>query len=175
MRFDRMNPVAVRAYRRQPVTPADSLPVNTLHESLFDSAMALAAGDGNVELVNRRLCIVGRKNLVRTVAIRAYRGLLRSLLDGQSMHALLVRHKGLTALPVRFHQKLLPVAPAAGGWNVVMIHRRFDVTCSQNLVRASVAVLAVCGRCDPTPGGIGVVTVRISILLIRMALGAGNL
>ena len=85
---------------------------------LLDSRVALAAGRRNIEFVNRRLGVVGGKNLVRAVAIGADRGLLRSLFDGQSMHALLVRDKSLRALAVRLHQELLPVAPAAGDGNL---------------------------------------------------------
>ena len=106
--------------------------------------MALAAGLGDIELVDRRLLIVGRKNLMRAVAICADRSLLRSLLDGESMHALLIGDERLVALPARFHQKLLSMAPTARRRDIVVAHRRFGVIGSQNLVRASVAILAIC-------------------------------
>ena len=90
------------------------------------------------------------------------------------MHALLVRDKGLAALPGRLHQKLLPVAPAAGGGDVVMIDRRFCIVGGQNLVRASVAVLAVCPR-SAGPVGLGMEAMCVSLLRISVALGATNL
>ena len=149
MRLDRVDSVAVRADRGQPVAARDCLPVNALHEGLVDCRMALAAGGRNIELVDRRLGVVGGKNLVRAVAIGADRGLLRSFFDGAPMHAFLIGDEGLRALAVRLHQKLLPVASAAGDGNVGMIDRRLGIVGGQNLVRASVAVLAVCRRRSP--------------------------
>jgi len=69
VRLDRVDPVAIRANRASRCA-ADSLPVNALHEGLLDLGMTLAAGRGNIEFVDRRLLIVGGKNLVRPVAIR---------------------------------------------------------------------------------------------------------
>lgn len=56
--------MTIRAHRRKPVAVADALAVNALHECLLHGGMALAAGAGNIELVDRRFLIVGRKYLV---------------------------------------------------------------------------------------------------------------
>jgi len=52
MRLDRMDAVAVRAHRRHAIAPADSLPVNALHECLRNRRMALAARLRNIEFVD---------------------------------------------------------------------------------------------------------------------------
>ncbi len=175
MRLDRVDSVAVGADRGQAVAARNSLPVNALHEGLRDLGVALAAGGRNVEFINRRLLIVGGKNLVRAVAIRADRGLLRALFDGHAMHAGLIGHKALGALAVRFDEKLLPVAPAAGDGNVRVIHRRFGIVRRKDLVRAAVTVLAVCRCAVAGLVRLRVQAVRVSVLRIRMALGAGDL
>jgi len=120
--------------------------MNALHEGRFDRCVALAARRRHIEFVDRRLRIVGRKNLMRAVAIRAHRRLRRSLLSGLSVYALLVRRECLRTLPRALHQKLLPVAPSAGIRNVVVIHRRLRIVRPDNLVRPTVAVLAICRR-----------------------------
>ena len=74
MRLDRVNSVAVRAYRRHPIAARNSLPVDALVEGLFDVGVALAAGSRNVELGDGRLGVVGRGDLMRAVAISAYSG-----------------------------------------------------------------------------------------------------
>src|ERR1039458_242890 len=102
--------MAVRADRRQPIALEDALPVDALHEGVFDCRMALSAGLGNIELVDRRLLIVGGEYLMRAVAIGADGSLLRPIFDGLPMHALLVREEGLGALPIGLHQELLPMA-----------------------------------------------------------------
>lgn len=127
MRLDRMDSVAVGANRGQTISPANSLPVDALHEGLRDLRMALATGLRDIELVYRRLLIVGRKDLMRAVAVCADRSLFGALLDGEPMHALLIRDERLVALPVRFHQELLSVAPAARRGDVVVIYRRLGV------------------------------------------------
>ena len=175
MRLDRVDPVAVRANRGQPIAAADSLPVNALHEGLLDHGMTLAAGRGNIEFVDRRLLIVGGKYLVRPVAIRTDRGIGRSLFGRQPMHAFLVRHKGLRALTVLFNQKFLPVTHAARDGNIAMIDGRLGVIGSKNFVRASMTIHTSCRRRSTGLGHLGVSSVRICILRIRMALGASDL
>ncbi len=142
-RFDGVNPVAVRAHRSQLIATRNRLPVNALIECVFNLRVALAAGGRNACLVDRRFGIARGQNLVRPMAIRAHRGLLRAVLHGPPMHALLVGEERLVALPIRLHQKLLPVASAACRWDVAVIHRRFWVIGCQNLVRPAVAILAV--------------------------------
>src|SRR5208337_4216401 len=102
------------------------------------------------------------------MAIRSHRRLFRSLFNRQSVHALLVRDERLAALPVRFHQELLPVAPATGGGNIVMMHRRLGVVGGHDLVNATMAILAGCRR-RSVAAGLGVEAVRVSLRSLRMA------
>lgn len=76
MRLDGVNAMAIGTRRRQRVAVRNSLPVNTGHKCVFNGGVALAAGGRHVELVNRRMLIGGRKNLVRTVAVGTNRSAL---------------------------------------------------------------------------------------------------
>src|ERR1017187_1197877 len=167
--------MAGRAARRLSVAPRNCLTVNALHEGRPDCRMAIAASRRNVELVDRGFGVIGGKNFMRAVAIGADRGLRRSLFDGASMHAFLVGDEGLGAFAVRLHQELLPMAPAAGIRNVAMIHWRLGIVGTQNLVCPSVTVLAACRRRFAGRARLEVGAVRISLLRILMALGAGDL
>ncbi len=104
--------------------PRTGLPVNALHVDALHIGVALAAGGGNIELVDRRLCVVGGKNLMRAMAVRADRRGLRAVLHRVSVDAVLVGHKDLRAAAGGLHQKLLAVACAAGGGNVGVIDGR---------------------------------------------------
>jgi len=110
---------------------------------------------------------------VRAVAVGANRGLLRSVFSGTPMYAVLVRNEGLGADSIRLHQKLLPVTAAAGRGNVSVIHRRLYIVGGQNLVRASMAVLAISGWATGL-GRFGVLAVLVCGLFVRMAIGAGG-
>jgi len=108
------------------------------------------------------------------VAVGAYRGGLRSGFRCMPMNAFLIREKGLCAFSIRLHQELLPMASSASGGNVGVVYRRTGFRGCKNLVRASMAVLAVCRQ--PTVfGRLGVQAVRVGILCIGMALRAGDL
>ena len=76
VRLDRVDPVAIRAHRRQPIPARNALPVNALHERVVHVCVALAAGRRHIELVDRRFLIVRRQYLVRAMAIGAHRRLL---------------------------------------------------------------------------------------------------
>ena len=96
--------MAVRTSGSLAVAARQSLAVNALHEGVVDVGVALAAGGGNIELVDLRLDFVGGQNFVRTVAIGTHGGLLRTLLRGAPVHAFLVGEEGLGALAVRLHE-----------------------------------------------------------------------
>ena len=145
-RLDGVDAVAVGADRGELVAARDGLPVNALLEGVCDVRVALAAGGGNVELGDRRFGVAGGENFVRAVAIGADGGLLRAVGDGAAVHAVLVGDEGLRAFAVRLHEKLLPVAPAAGGGNVGVIDGRLGIARALNLVNVAVAVLATGGN-----------------------------
>ena len=131
------------------------------------------AGTLNLEIGD--LASLAGKNLVRAVAIGADRGLRRPLLRRAPVHAVLVGDEGLRALAIRLHQKLLPVAPAAGERNIGVIHRRFGIAARQHLVRAAMAVFAV-GRGHLSGlARLGVHAVRVCLLRVCVALRAGHL
>ncbi len=155
--------MAVSADRGELVAARDGLPVNALHEGVCDVGVALAAGGGNVELGDGRFGVVGGENFVRAVAIGADRGLLRSIGDGAAVHAVLVGEEGLRAFAVRLHEKLLPVAPAAGGGNIGVIDGRLGIARALNLVNVAVAVLATGGNLS------ALVHFRVDAVLIRLA------
>lgn len=67
------------------------------------------------------------------------------------------------------------MALAAGDGNIAMIDRRPGIAGSQNLMRAAMTIHTGCGRRTTSLGRLGVGTVGISILRIRMALSAGDL
>jgi len=93
--------------------------------------------------------IVGRKDLVRSVAIGTHRGLLRPLPDGQPCTLCWYDTNGWPLCPFDSIRNFCPLAAAARIGNILVIHRRLGVVSRQNLVRAAVAVLAV-GR-GPVP------------------------
>ena len=115
-------------------------------EGVGDVGVALAAGGGDVELGDGRLGVVGGENFVRAVAIGADGGLLRAVGDGAAVHAVLVGEEGLRAFAVRLHEKLLPVAAAAGGGNVGVIDGRLGIAGALDLVHVAVAILATGGN-----------------------------
>ena len=67
------------------------------------------------------------------------------------------------------------MAAPAGGRTVGVIDRRFWVAACQNLVRAAVAVLAVCRRRFAGFAGLGVNAERIGLAGIRVTLNASDL
>jgi len=175
MRLDRVDSVTVGANRSRPIPTRNCLSVNALREGICYCRMALAAGRWNIEFIDWRTGVAGGKYLVRAMAIGANRSLRRSVFGGVPMDAFLVRDEGLNANSVRLHQKLLPVAPAAGNGNVGVIDRRLGVISGQNLVRASMAILAVGCRSLAGLGRLGMQAAQVSLLSIRVALGAGDL
>ncbi len=109
------------------------------------------------------------------MTVRTHGSLRRTLLSGASMHAFLVGDEGLRTHPIRLHQELLPMTSPARHRNIGMIHRRLSIVDCQNLVRAPMAILAVCRRRLATLARFRVGAVRISFLCIRMALHAPDL
>jgi hypothetical protein len=110
---------------------------------------------------------------MRAVAIGAYRGLLRSLLDGLPVHALLVRDEGLPLSPFDSIRNFCPWQRPQVYGNVVVIHRRFGssaarISCAPPWQSWQLAAAA--------PGFSPCMqTVRVSLLRIGMALRAGDL
>ncbi len=100
---------------------------------------------------------------MRAVAIGADRGLLRAIGDGAAVHAVLVGEEGLRAFAVRLHEKLLPVAPAAGGGNIGVIDGRLGIARALNLVNVAVAIFATGGNLS------ALVHLRVDAVLIRIA------
>src|SRR6202035_1866414 len=142
VRQDRMDAVAVCTDWREAVAPRNALPMNAGHEFLLHIGVALAAGAGNVELVDGRLGVVGGNNFMRSVTVSADGGFCRALLHRSTVHALLIRKKRLGALAVRLHEELLAVATTAGSRDVGVIHRRFRIVDGKDLVRSGMAVFA---------------------------------
>ncbi len=140
MRLDGVNPVAVGARGRHCIAPRQRLPVNAHVECVRNVRVTLAASCRHIELRDRRFGIVGRQNLVRSMAIRAHRSILRPVCHCAAVHARLVRNERLRALPVRLHQKLLPVAAAAGGRDVGVVDRRAGSARTHDFMRVAVAV-----------------------------------
>ena len=154
---------------------SDRLPVNALHVDALHLGVALAACGGDVELVDGRAGVVGGKNLMRAMAVRADRRGLRSVLHRVTVDAVLVGHKDLRAAAGQLHQKLLPVACAAGGGDVGVADGRLGIARRQNCVRVAVTIDAGGGR---RPVGLlrgGVEAVPVRGLRIGVALGAGDL
>src|SRR4051794_2531004 len=112
MCLDRVNAVAVSTCRGHLVAMRKSGPVNALHERAFHFGVALAACSRNIEFVYRRLCIVCRQNLVRTMAISTHGSLLRSVFRRAPVNTFLVADKRLRALAARLHQELLSMTSA---------------------------------------------------------------
>ena len=170
-----MNAVAVGADRRLPVAARDRLPVNALHVLLLDVVVALGAGGGNVELVDRRLRIGGGQDVVLAVAIGADRSFVGTGSHRFAVNALLVRIEGSGADAARRHDEFLPVAGAAGLRNVAARYLRLGIARRQNFVDAAVAVLAlrdvgVAGR-----SGLGMDAMIVGGLLVGMAGGTDRL
>ena len=120
-------------------------------EGVLNVRMALAAGRGHAEFINRRLRIIGGKNGVSTVAIRADRSLHRSVSDSLSVNALLVRDERLSANAIRLHQEFLSMASTACRGDARVVQGRIRMAASQHFVSASVAVLAI--GCDSARRG----------------------
>ena len=174
-RLDGVDAVAIGADGGERVAARDGLAVNALGEDGLHAGVALAAGAGDVELVDQRLGIVGGQNLVRAVAVGADGGLLRAVLDRAAVDALLVADEGLVAVAGRLHQELLAVAGAAGGGNVGVIDGRLGIGCRQNGVRVAVAIGAGGGNGSVGLARGGVVAVRVGGLRVGVAAGAGDL
>lgn len=104
------------------------------HERVLYVGVTLAASGGNIELIDWRLLVVGLENVMGAVAIGADGSLRRALFDGATVHALLVGKEGLSALPIRLHEELLPVASTARGRDICVTYRRFGVIGSDNFV-----------------------------------------
>ena len=97
---------------------------------------------------------------MRAVAVGADGGLLRAVGDGAAVHAVLIGDEGLRAFAVRLHEKLLPVAAAAGGGNVGVIDGRLGIAGRDDLVHVAVAVFAAGGGfCPVCRLGVGAVRV----------------
>lgn len=174
VRLDGVDAVAISADRRLSVAVRDGLSVNAGIEGICDFRVALAACGRHIELVNGRRGLVGGENLVIAVAIGTDGGLLRSVGDGASVHARLIRDERLSADAVLFHEEFLPVAPAAGGGNVGVVDRRIRMAGRENAVLRSVAV-NTCGRGGRSACGLCMHAVRERILRGGVAIAAGNL
>lgn len=175
MRLDRMNAVAIGADRCLPISLGDGLSVNALLKFRRDRVVALAARQRNIELEDRRLGIFGVENLVRPVAVGADSGLLRSVRDGVSVHALLVGSDHLRALSAIRHDEFLAVASAAGCRNIGMVNLRLRIARWQKFVRAAVAIDT--GRCMRVSAlrGFGVEAAIVGGLLVSVARSACDL
>src|SRR5690242_16926153 len=107
--------MAIRAGRRELIAARDGFAVNAGVESVLDIGVALPAGGRNIELVDRRFGLVGGQDFMRAMAIGTDGGLQGALLDGTSVHAVLIGEERLRAYAVGLHEEALPVAAAARG------------------------------------------------------------
>src|SRR5579863_880849 len=106
--LDGVNAMAIGTDGSQAVAAGNSLPVDAGHERLRDLGVTLAAGGRHVEFIDGRMVFVGGQNLMRAVAIGTYRGLLRTVFDGPSVHTLLIGNKRLRTDAVGGVDELLP-------------------------------------------------------------------
>jgi len=97
VRLDGMDAVAIGTNRRKLVTTRDGLPVNAGVECGLNVGVALAAGGGHIELVDRRLRVVAAENGVGAMAIGADGCFHRAVFDGAAVNAVLVGDEGLRA------------------------------------------------------------------------------
>lgn len=118
--------------------------------------------------------IAGGNDFMSAVAVRADSRFLRTVGYGAPVNALLVGEEGLRAHAVGFHQEFLPVATAAGGWDVVVVYGRSGIGGRKDLVRIAVAVLARCSGCLAGFAVAGMKAVRVSLLGVGVAGGAAN-
>ena len=169
-----MDAVAVRAGGGKLIAAGDGLAMNALDESVFYIRVAFPAGSSHIEPGYGRVHIAGGNDFMGAVAVCADSRFLRTVGDGTPVNALLVGEKGLGADAVGFHQEFLPVATAAGGWDVVVVYRRRGIGGREHLVRIAMAVLARSGRCPAGLAVAGVKTVRVGLLGIGVAGGAVN-
>ena len=166
--------MTIGAVRRQLVAARNSLPVNAGHERVLNVGVALAASCGHIEFVDGRSLFIGGQDLMRTMTIRADGGLLRSVLHGAAVHALLIREEWLRAPAVRLHQKLLSVTAAAGLRNIDVIDRRLRVRDCRGFVRAAMAI-DTRGGGRFSGGELRVGAVAVGGLRVGVALRTGNL
>jgi len=111
---------------------------------------------------------------VRAVAIGTDGGFHRAVFNGTAVNAVLVGDKGLGADAVRLHQKLLPVASAAGDRDMRMVDGRIGMTASENVVGITMTVLAIRGN-SAAGDDLGMCAVRVGGLRVGMAIGAEDL
>ena len=174
MRLDGMNAVAVSADRGHAIAARDGLPVDALVEGLRNVGVAFSAGGWNIEFVDRRLGVIGRKDVMSAMTVCADGGLGRTVLRGTAVNALLVGDESLSAFAIRLHQEFLAVASAAGVRNVGVIDRRVRGSAGYHLVGAAVTVLAIRGYPAPRHN-LGMRAVGIGVLRVGMAIGTENL
>lgn len=174
MRLDRVNSVAVRAYRSLPVRLRNCLPMDALLKILRNLIVALAAGQRHVEFEDRRFCVFGVENFMRAMAVRANRSFFRARGNCVSVHARRIRSNHLRALATIFHDEFLAMARPTGGGNIGVMHPRFWIACGQQLMRTAVAINAAGGMRVAPLHSLTVKAAVIGGLLIGVAGRAGN-
>lgn len=90
VRFNGVDAVTICANGRELIAARDGLSVNAGVEGVLNVRVALSARGRDIEFVDRRLGIGGREDRVRAVAIGAHGGFHGSVLDGTTVHAVLV-------------------------------------------------------------------------------------
>ena len=141
--LDGMLAVTIGADRRIANSGRDGLAVNAARISLPHVIVAFPAGCGDGLPVQFRFGIRRAMQIMRPVAIRADRRIGDAVGVGQTMHALVVGNddRALAQLEL-LHFLDVPMAAAAGLWNVRAIHRGSGIAIIEQLMRAAVAILA---------------------------------
>ena len=97
MRLDGVDAVAIGADWRLAIAARDGLSVNAGVEGALNVGVALSASGRHMGLGDGRLGIIGRKDCMITVAISADGGFLGAILNGTTMHTVLIRQESLVA------------------------------------------------------------------------------
>lgn len=168
--FDAVNTVTVGAARRLRVPPGDRLAVDALSEFGRDPPVTLAAGLGEVEFEDRRPGVRGRHDVVAPVAVGTDRRARVAAGDGAGVRALLVGQEGPLAYPARLHHRRVRVTPAASSGDVGPVDRRTRVARRQDRVHPALHRVAIDAgrRLPPTLEGAGVMTLLISLVILRV-------
>jgi hypothetical protein len=156
-------PVAGRASGRINFTAGHQFSVKPFLELLLDCAVALAAGLGNIEEVDRRFGFAWRQDAVgrspgRVAVVAGGRG-IHSPCGGLAMHTFLIDFDGMLELDVQVGKEFLVlVAGAARRGQVRGVHHGFRIRMGQD-VMAAVALLTggnIRGLADDTPAVLGI-------------------
>src|SRR5262249_47269901 len=161
--------VAIGADRSLPIALRNSRSMNALLKFFRDLLVTLAAGERHIEFEDRRLRIFGVEDVMAAMTIGANGGFFRSIRDGMSVDALLIRGDHLDTEAIFFHHKLLAMTRAASRGNVGVRDAGLGICSRQELVRASMTIHTGCCVCVASLHGFSVETLVVRRLLVGVA------